>query len=702
MNAYAPITARGIGLLGTLLLFAGCGGGGTEGGGGGVGPPLVYSGNSNPALISETNAGQLVASILGGSDGPAIVGGLSISDGAPKSSKGLASVTRTLKRAARVNRPPVAPAVVVDTIEPCDGGNGSVRTTGTLNDIDGTGILTSTFVNCLLDGNTANGRATFQVDRVDLSSGLPTDSTISIQRMAVRGPGVSFDLSGSLRVQAIPAANTETSTENSVALDNLTGHMRKAENFVSVSLPLGAETVTGRVYHSAHGFVDAATLAPLRFTAIDQEFPEEGYLLLSGSENRRIRVMANSVTMVTLEVDANGDGAFETGASLKWLDLAGPLASNLADSDRDGMHDLWESANGLDPLNPADAGMDADGDGVSNIREYRFGSNPNNDLSRPTDISSGSMHGRIVLVHGNSDIVFDPVSRKIYAAIRANPGAVVPIDPILGCVGTGIPVGINPTKLAYSGNGQFLYVGLDGQNDAQRIALATQTVDLTFSLGSDPLFGPFFVEDMEVLPGSPQSVAISLKRIGTHGGVAVFDNGIRRGTVAPRGGNVIEFSPSAGALYGYINESSGFDFYRMSVDSSGVSVQDVFTAFDGNLINGFHVSIKFHAGLIFTSNGRAVDPVTRTVVGTFNLPEPFTVVEPDLATGRVFFIARLGISDRCRIWAFDISNRQLLGTLDVSGVTGEPGTLIRWGARGLAFRTNSGQVVLVEAPELIP
>jgi hypothetical protein len=40
------------------------------------------------------------------------------------------------------------------------------------------------------------------------------------------------------------------------------------------------------------------------------------------------------------------------------------------DADRDGMGDTWETANNLDPKDPADRNGDADKDGYTNLEEY--------------------------------------------------------------------------------------------------------------------------------------------------------------------------------------------------------------------------------------------------------------------------------------------------------------------------------------------
>jgi hypothetical protein len=53
----------------------------------------------------------------------------------------------------------------------------------------------------------------------------------------------------------------------------------------------------------------------------------------------------------------------------------------LADTDGDGMPDVWETAYGFNPTNAADGLLDADGDGMSNRAEFIAGTNPTNAAS---------------------------------------------------------------------------------------------------------------------------------------------------------------------------------------------------------------------------------------------------------------------------------------------------------------------------------
>jgi hypothetical protein len=66
-----------------------------------------------------------------------------------------------------------------------------------------------------------------------------------------------------------------------------------------------------------------------------------------------------------------------TRATTCRMDLEVPIAA--VDSDGDGMPDWWENKYALDLQNSLDAVGDADGDGRSNLQEYRAGTDPRND-----------------------------------------------------------------------------------------------------------------------------------------------------------------------------------------------------------------------------------------------------------------------------------------------------------------------------------
>lgn len=53
----------------------------------------------------------------------------------------------------------------------------------------------------------------------------------------------------------------------------------------------------------------------------------------------------------------------------------------MTDTDGDGIGDADEVALGLNPSDPADAGLNADGDAYTNVQEYRMGTNPSNGSS---------------------------------------------------------------------------------------------------------------------------------------------------------------------------------------------------------------------------------------------------------------------------------------------------------------------------------
>jgi len=92
--------------------------------------------------------------------------------------------------------------------------------------------------------------------------------------------------------------------------------------------------------------------------------------------------------------DTDGDGFSDLNDNFpndpqEWLDTDNDGIGNNTDwdDDNDSMQDGWEIVHGLNPL-VNDANLDKDGDGFTNLREYRAGSKPNDPNSIPKTATS--------------------------------------------------------------------------------------------------------------------------------------------------------------------------------------------------------------------------------------------------------------------------------------------------------------------------
>lgn len=306
-----------------------------------------------------------------------------------------------------------------------------------------------------------------------------------------------------------------------------------------------------------------------------------------------------------------------------------------------------------------------------------------------------------------NDLVYDPVARKFYASVPGSAGTIgnhiATVDPYVPAVDELAYIGSEPYKLALSPDSQHLYVALRGTASVARFDLASKSVGLEYALGFDPdygAYGTYYAEDMVVLPDNPHAVAISRMHLGLsprHGGVAVYDDGVQRAMATARhtGSNVIEAGAIPGRLYGHNNETTEFGFRRMNVDASGVSVLGV----TEGLVSVFGVDIAFDNGLLYTTKGQAIDPELGVVVGTFDDVAsgfPLPLVRPDSSVGRVFFL--VGGGETRLLLAFDQQTYAYIGSVTVPGVIGTATSLVRWGADGIAFRTDGGQVFFVRSP----
>ncbi len=120
----------------------------------------------------------------------------------------------------------------------------------------------------------------------------------------------------------------------------------------------------------------------------DIKIGEGGRIYILDTSNNRISIFDSSYNYLVAygtfgtavgELNYPKGFCFSEGGELYVADTRNhrvQCMSNTLDADGDGMDDFWEDANGLDSSNPDDAFADPDGDGLSNIGEYRVGTDP--------------------------------------------------------------------------------------------------------------------------------------------------------------------------------------------------------------------------------------------------------------------------------------------------------------------------------------
>jgi Ig-like domain-containing protein/thrombospondin type 3 repeat protein len=121
--------------------------------------------------------------------------------------------------------------------------------------------------------------------------------------------------------------------------------------------------------------------------AITGNPPPFGYAWRKVSTVQTNIVSTDRETSFTLRHVTTNDSAtyrvIVTNAAIVIPGVASQVAilTVLADTDGDGMPDAWEATYALNASDPSDAPQDADGDGLTNLQEYRAGTNPRDNLS---------------------------------------------------------------------------------------------------------------------------------------------------------------------------------------------------------------------------------------------------------------------------------------------------------------------------------
>jgi hypothetical protein len=209
-----------------------------------------------------------------------------------------------------------------------------------------------------------------------------------------------------------------------------------------------------------------------------------------------------------------------------------------------------------------------------------------------------------------SGLLFDPYAQWLYATIPSTAtgitgNSVVQINPVTGTVGTPVAIGSQPTVMAETTDGNYLYVGLNGSSSLAKFNLLNQSltaaIPLTYNSGSVTALS------LAAMPASDTTLAIGMSN--GWGNFGIFDVNGSTGSFRTNlsgiyeGNNPVFASPTK--LYAYDSQTSGAEFYRYSVDASGLTVTDGTTLYG---MGGFGGAIQLENGLVYAAGGGIVNP----------------------------------------------------------------------------------------------
>lgn len=287
-----------------------------------------------------------------------------------------------------------------------------------------------------------------------------------------------------------------------------------------------------------------------------------------------------------------------------------------------------------------------------------------------------------------TDMVYSKKLDRLYATLHNDPSnknysnTLVQIDPYLGVIEKSIFIGDAPSHLSLYSDEITVYVGFYYSNIYAKVDLEKFKLVNSFELGlGQNIQQPVNAEQIVVMEGRINTTIISTKNgccSPRHEGVAVYDNGVKRGNVTSphTGSNVIVATKDSNLYWGYNNETTEFGLRKLVINSSGIREIDNYQG----LIDGFGIKIKFFHNKIYSTNGAVID-VSNTVpqkVGQIKLTETFGIGK-DLVLGDSLIYFGESLNDFTSITTYSQKDFVQLDKLLIPNSKGIIKTMIPWG-----------------------
>ncbi|MEC5214302.1 hypothetical protein RCH06_002865 [Polaromonas sp. CG_9.5] len=225
--------------------------------------------------------------------------------------------------------------------EACAGGGSLTITETDMNGnrkVDAGDSATLTAANCVFEGQSLNGQLALTVNSITGEPGeFPYSLSVSLlftelaaKSSTVRSVGNgNLVLALSARAVNDQSLGFSTSSFAVAATYNNASYSRALTNYKTsvVVRPGGTgatstSTVSGTLSSTAFESKSIDITTPVSFVrAGTQAYPASGQFIITGAAGSKVRITATSATMLTIELDADGNGSYELSTNKRWNEM---------------------------------------------------------------------------------------------------------------------------------------------------------------------------------------------------------------------------------------------------------------------------------------------------------------------------------------------------------------------------------------------
>ena len=314
-----------------------------------------------------------------------------------------------------------------------------------------------------------------------------------------------------------------------------------------------------------------------------------------------------------------------------------------------------------------------------------------------------------------NNLVWDPFAQMIYASLPSSYGvngnSIAVINPSTGAITGYHFAGSEPGALALDSTSKYLYVGLNGNNSVERLALPAFTPSANISLGKNSGGSPNIAEAIAVSPTDPLTFAVEAGASGCCCcGTLDFFTGTTKlaNSSIPNGMSQLIFA-SGTTLYGYTSGTLS----QVNVTATGGTLGQTWT----DIVNGS--AISYSGGLIFGGDGQEFNPSTGLLLGTFDTSNNSCCnsgpqILSNSALNRAFVLGQTPFFNSLGITSYNLTQFTPKAVADLSELNSQYSSSIvsnfmQWSTNGMAFilspngccGNTTSQVVLVQSPTLM-